>query len=82
MTDRLVELYHKEEILEKQRSRVDWLTHGDKNMKYFQRRVALRRKKNRISMLAKPDGQLIEDMDEIESMETQFYKELYTSEGM
>ena len=48
VTDRLVELYHREEILEKQRSRVDWLTHGDKNTKYFQSRAALRRKKQNI----------------------------------
>ena len=28
-SDRLVELYHMEEIMQRQRSRVDWLTDGD-----------------------------------------------------
>ena len=34
--DRLVELYHREEILWRQRARLDWLVHGDKNT-YFWR---------------------------------------------
>jgi hypothetical protein len=81
VTDRLAELYHREEILHRQRSRVDWLTDGDKNTKYFQQRASMRRRKNRITALAKPDGQLTEDVAELESMTTEFYKDLYTSEG-
>ncbi|XP_073367662.1 uncharacterized protein [Aegilops tauschii subsp. strangulata] len=81
VVDRLVELYHREEILSRQRSRVDWLTYGDSNTKYFQQRASMRRRKNRIKTLARPDGQLIEDVAELEGMTTEFYKGLYTSEG-
>jgi hypothetical protein len=31
--DRLVELFHREEIMWRQRSQVDWLKHGDKTQK-------------------------------------------------
>jgi hypothetical protein len=33
--DQLVELYHQEEMMWRQRSQVDWLNHGDKNYKFF-----------------------------------------------
>ncbi|XP_073360389.1 uncharacterized protein [Aegilops tauschii subsp. strangulata] len=82
VTDRLVEPYKREEILQRQRSRVDWLTHEDKNTKYFQQRASMRRRKNKITSLARSDGQLTDDAAELEAMKTQFYTNLYTSEGV
>ena len=41
----------------------------------------MRRRKNKISSLTRPDGQLTEDVEELEVMTTEFYKDLYTSEG-
>lgn len=74
VTDRLVELYQREEIMCRQRSRVDWLTYGDKNTKYFQMRASMRRRKNKIKSLTKPDGQIVDDENEVEGMTTDFYK--------
>jgi hypothetical protein len=80
--DRLVELYHREEIMWRQRSRIDWLSHGDKNSKFFHQRASMRRRKNLIKTLVRQDGQLIDDPIEMQSMTAEFYKTLYTSEGV
>lgn len=58
INERLVELYLREEILMRQRSRVDWLTDGDRNTRFFQLRASLRRRKNHIKSLMKDNGQL------------------------
>ena len=64
-----------------QRSRISWLTAGDKNTRFFHLRASQRRRKNRISKLKRPDGQLTEDLLEMGDLISSFYKELYTSEG-
>ena len=68
ITDRLVELYHREEIMWQQRSRITWLAAGDKNTHFFHLRACQRRKKNRITRLKRPDGHLTEDVQEMGSL--------------
>ena len=51
INENLVELYHREEILWRQRSRIEWLTSGDKNTRFFHLRASIRRKKNMIKAL-------------------------------
>jgi hypothetical protein len=53
---RMDELFESEELMWLQRSRVAWLKEGDRNTKYFHRKVAHRAKKNRIKLLRKEDG--------------------------
>jgi hypothetical protein len=81
VTDRIVELNHREEVMWQQRSRVQWLQAGDKNTKFFHMRASQRRKKNKISKLKKPDGTTTEDTKEIGRMTTRFYQDLYRSKG-
>ena len=53
VVDRLTELYHREEILWRQRARLDWLIHGDKNTYFFHLCASRRRRKNQIKSLQK-----------------------------
>jgi len=57
-----------------QRSRIRWLSAGDKNTRFFHLRASLRRKKNKISKLKRPDGQVTEDADEISKLEQCFIR--------
>lgn len=77
-----VELYHREEILWRQRSRVDWLTSGDKNTKFSHLRASIRRNKNMIRALQNSLGVLVDDPEVLKAMIHDFYKTLYTSEGV
>jgi hypothetical protein len=82
INEHLVELYHHEEIMWKQRSRIEWLSEGDKNSKFFHQRASMRKRKNLIKSLTRADGQVIEDKEELMEMTSEFYKNLYTSEGV
>jgi hypothetical protein len=66
----------------RQRSRIDWLSEGDKNSKFFHQRASMRRRKYLIKTLARDDGQLTEDGNEMQTMASDFYQQLYTSEGV
>lgn len=77
--DRIVELNHREEVMWQQRSRITWLTAGDKNTRFFHLWAIQGRRKNSITKLKRPDGQLTEDLQEMGDLISTFYKELYTS---
>jgi hypothetical protein len=79
--DRLVELYHREEVMWRQRSRVEWLSAGDKNTRFFHQRASKRRRKNRIKQILKDYGAVTEDNGEMQELATEFYRKLYIAEG-
>ena len=56
INERLVELFHREEMLWRQRARIDWLVHGDKNTYFFHLKACRRRRKNNIKSLLCGDG--------------------------
>lgn len=80
--ERLVQLYHREEILWRQRSRINWLSEGDRNTKNFHLRASMRRKKNMIKALSNSLGVQVDDPVELKELVSNFYKDLYTSEGV
>ncbi|KAE8691881.1 hypothetical protein F3Y22_tig00110865pilonHSYRG00305 [Hibiscus syriacus] len=53
------------EVYWKQRSRVQWLSHGDVNSRYFHSRSSGRRRKNKIRGIFRVDGSLVDDMDSL-----------------
>jgi len=79
--EKILELNHREEIMWKQRSRILWLSAGDRNTRFFHIRASRRRRRNRIARLKKPDGQVTKNVQEMRDLATSFYMELYTSEG-
>ena len=81
ITNRIVELNHREEIMWQQRSQIQWLSAGDKNTRFFHMRSSQRKKKNKITLLKKPCGQVMSDEHEMRTLTANFYKQLYTSEG-
>ena len=80
LNDKLVELYHREELMWRQRSRIEWLASGDKNTRFFHLRATMRRKKSMIKALANSLGVHVQDPAELREMVTAFHRDLYTTE--
>lgn len=66
----------------RQRARLEWLSAGDRNTHFFHLRASQRRKRNMIKALANSLGVLTEDPGELKALVNDFYKSLYTSEGV
>jgi hypothetical protein len=77
----LIDLCYREEVTSKQRSRIQWLSEGDSNTRIFHRKASARRSKNKIIMLARQDGSMTEDREELETMTNEFYSNLSAVEG-
>ena len=76
-----MELYEQEEIMYRQRSRVDWLKAGDSNTKFFQNRATHRKRKNTVKALRREDGSRCTVNDEMRELAASFYECLFTSDG-
>jgi hypothetical protein len=77
---RISELLSREEIMEKQRSRINWLRDGNRNTNLFQAKLRERNKRNKIVTLKKEDGTLAQDHEEIEAVTTNFYSDLFSAQ--
>ncbi|XP_071678521.1 uncharacterized protein [Lolium perenne] len=80
ISSELDELLHREEMMWRQRSRIDWLKEGDRNTKFFHRKAKWRQNKNRISRIKDANGVWIDDPDEIKNLANEFFKNLYASD--
>ncbi|XP_071685016.1 uncharacterized protein [Lolium perenne] len=80
VTQRLVELYQREEVMWRQRSRVQWLAEDDKTSRFFHQRASQRKKKNKISRLTREDGTVTENEQDMARVTSGFYAQLYQSE--
>jgi hypothetical protein len=70
-----------EEILWRQKSRVQWLKEGEKNTKFFHRTMIHRRHINRITHLEDAQGNLLREHSRIEEELTRHYQNLMTETG-
>jgi hypothetical protein len=53
----------REEVMERQRSRISWLKEGDRNTEFFQAKARARGRANRIKLLTDDNGQVFTDQD-------------------
>jgi hypothetical protein len=66
--ERIAELGYREEVMLRQRARVQWMAEGDKNPKLFHHKANYKRKKNKIECLVRSNGMVCENPSELEEM--------------
>uniref|UniRef100_A0A2N9HDU2 Reverse transcriptase domain-containing protein n=1 Tax=Fagus sylvatica TaxID=28930 RepID=A0A2N9HDU2_FAGSY len=70
-------LLEREERLWRQRSRVMWLSEGDRNTRYFHGRASQRRRRNKILGLKDEDGVWREDKVEVAGLIMQYFDNIF-----
>ena len=68
MREELEDLLDKVELKWAQKARTNWILYGHRNTKYFQTIVKQRRAKNRILQLTDGDGNITDNLNEIENI--------------
>lgn len=77
----LDELLEKDDVKWHQRSRLEWIKSGDRNTSFFHKKSSWRAKKNHISCIRREDGTVSEDLDEIESSATNYFRSLFSEDN-
>ncbi|KAI9080922.1 hypothetical protein K1719_037083 [Acacia pycnantha] len=74
--------WDQEEVYWWQRSRIAWLNCGDRNTKFFHTSVIQRRQRNKLLRLKDVNGVWLEDRAGINKTLSDFYQNLFRSEGL
>ncbi|XP_028765312.1 uncharacterized protein LOC114723285 [Neltuma alba] len=77
----LEEILNQEQVMWLQLSRCKWYTHSDRNTKYFHSMANSQRRHNRIGALRLDSGVWVYDTQEIMSLGSKFFQNLYSEEG-
>ncbi|XP_057426337.1 uncharacterized protein LOC130719745 [Lotus japonicus] len=72
-------LLEREEIWWSQRSRANWLKHGDRNTRFFHQKASQRRKWNLIEVITDSGGREVEDDAQISQVLREYFESLFTS---
>ncbi|KAH9666802.1 putative ribonuclease H protein [Citrus sinensis] len=70
-----------EEILWLQKSRKDWLLHGDRNTNFFHKKTIARRRRNRIEAIRDSSGNWLYDEEDIKRHAVGYFSELFKREN-
>jgi hypothetical protein len=70
----------REEIMMRQRSRVQWLAEGDRNTTFFHARCRDRARQNKIMTLRREDGLVCHKQEELQNVAINFYVKLFMAQ--
>lgn len=73
---------YQEELMWQQKARADWLKYGDANSKFYHSLVKGKQRRKKINTLKKDDNSWCFDQKELEDMVFQFYRNLYSDDGV
>ncbi|GJZ76993.1 reverse transcriptase [Tanacetum coccineum] len=79
LKEKIKELLTREEVMWKQRCRVQWLREGDKNTRFFHTRATSQNKRNSILRLKDEDGRWVENEDNICDSVSAYFVNLFSS---
>lgn len=71
------EVLLREEMFQHQRSRINWLTYGDKNSAFFHATVTQRRQRNQLIKLQTTNGEWLESDEAINGHLRDYFQTLY-----
>ncbi|KAF7811782.1 reverse transcriptase [Senna tora] len=69
-----------EELLWMQKSREQWIIHGDRNTRFFHTSTMIRRKRNRIEALKNNQGEWVFEDETLKNMAVEYFTSLYTDD--
>uniref|UniRef100_A0A453QIW6 Endonuclease/exonuclease/phosphatase domain-containing protein n=1 Tax=Aegilops tauschii subsp. strangulata TaxID=200361 RepID=A0A453QIW6_AEGTS len=78
--DHMNELLYREEMLWRQRSRIDWLKEGDRNTKFFQQKGVWRARRNKIKHLVDDEGVKHDDQAGMGRIAMEYFQQLFDVE--
>ncbi|KAI9111245.1 hypothetical protein K1719_017856 [Acacia pycnantha] len=81
LVGQIEDVWRKEEVYWWQRSRLSWLSYGDRNTKLFHSMVIQRRLRNKVLRLKGENGIWLEERSDINEAFSDFYVNLFKSEG-
>ncbi|GJT29692.1 reverse transcriptase [Tanacetum coccineum] len=79
LQNKIKELYADEEIMWRQRSRIQWLKEGVKNTHFFHARATSRRKRNNLLKLRTEDERWVNDTNGLCNMMSSYFDDLFQS---
>ncbi|KAI8525452.1 hypothetical protein RHMOL_Rhmol13G0231200 [Rhododendron molle] len=71
----------REEMYQHQRSRLNWITYGDKNTAFFHATVIQRRQRNQLTRLKNNEGVWLSEDHEINEHLSEYFSKLFTATG-
>ncbi|XP_062213692.1 uncharacterized protein LOC133914648 [Phragmites australis] len=77
---KLADVLAREEIMERQRSRISWLKEGDRNTEFFQAKARARSRTNRIKVLKDSAGHMFMEQEDLERLACEFYQNLFKAQ--